>query len=360
MRRIHVISPMWPSETSTHTGVFVKNLSTSLAQLGFEVDNTAVLTGKGAGRRGRLEKHASLGAKIVRQALSPADCVLVHAPTWFAPLVEAVRGAKKLVVHTHGGEVYPHSRVEARTKPAVRWLCRRADLVVAPSRYYRDEVARAFGVAPDRMFVSPSGGVDTERFRPIDRDEAREALGLPGGFYVGFVGRIVDDKGWDVFVDTVDRLVRRGRDVRGLVVGEGEGREALKARARTLGLDGRMHYIDMLPQSELRTVLAALDVFTFPTRRAAEALGLGPIEALATGVPVVGSNAYAVPEYVVDGETGWLAPPRDVDAFAAGIERILDSSESERAALSARAVEMGRRYDTRRVTEALAARLREL
>lgn len=351
---------MWPSESSTHTGVFVKNLSEALEELGFEVDNTAVLAGKGDGRRGRLEKHAGLGVKILRQAMAPADCVFVHAPTWFAPLVQAVRGTKKLVVHTHGGEVYPHSRVEAGAKPAVRWLCRRADLVVTPSAYYRDEVARAFGVDRARMFVSPSGGVDTSRFAPMDRGAARCALALPDAFYVGFVGRIVDDKGWDVFVDTIGRLVRAGHDVRGLVVGRGEAEPALRARAETLGIASRMHYVGLVPQSELRAILAALDVFMFPTRRGAEALGLGPIEALATGIPVVGSNAYAVPEYVIEGETGWLAAPRDVDGFVGAVERILAMSDDERAALSARAVEMGRRYDTRRVTEALATRLRAL
>ncbi|MEQ8272933.1 MAG: glycosyltransferase family 4 protein [Deltaproteobacteria bacterium] len=358
--RIHVISPMWPSTESTHTGVFVKNLSTSLAALGFDVDNTAVLAGKGAGRRGRLEKHATLGARILRQARQPADCVLVHAPTWFAPLIEAVRKDKKLVVHTHGGEVYPHSRMEARTQPAVRWLCRRADLVVTPSRYYRGEVQRAFGVAEERMFVSPSGGVDTERFAPLDQTTAREGLGLPGAFYVGFMGRIVDDKGWDVFVDTIGTLVRRGHDVRGLVVGQGEARELLLERAAARCVAERIHMLGTVPQAELRPYLASLDVFMFPTRRGAEALGLGPIEALATGVPVVGSNAYAVPEYVVDGETGWLAPARDVEAFAAAVEHVITLDATERAALSSRAVEMGRRYDTRRVTEALAARLLEL
>lgn len=361
--RIHVISPMWPSETSKHTGVFVRNLSDSLTALGFDVDSSAVLRGKGIGRRGRIAKHAALGRDILRQALAPADCVYVHAPTWFSPLVDLSRriGDKKLVVHTHGGEVYPHSRIEHDTKPIVGWLCRRADLVVAPSHYYEREVVRAFDVDASKTFVSPSGGVDTKRFSPRDKAAAREALGLKrDAIVLGFVGRVVEDKGWDVFLETVHRLAKGRRDVHGLVVGDGDDLPELRARADALGIGDRVRCLGMIAQTELPDAYASMDVFLFPTRRGAEALGLVPIEAMAMGVPVVGSNGYAVPEYVEDGSNGFLAPERDVDAFVAAVTKILERSESERRAMSERAVATAKRYDAEAITNALAERLRAL
>ncbi len=352
---------MWPSRDSKHTGVFVKNLSEALERAGITVDNRAVIRGKSAGLAGKMRRHVELGARILIDSGSAADCLYVHAPTWFSPLVELVRraGHKKLVVHTHGGEAYPHSKVEHATKQLVGWLLRGADLVVAPSRYYADEIATAFGVPERRLFISPSGGVDTTLFRPVPF--ARDALGIPASAVVlGFVGRIVDDKGWDVFLEVVHRLRAGGVDAWALVVGDGEDAEKLEAEARRLELLRVLVRPGVIPQAELPAIYTAMDVFLFPTRRGAEALGLVPIEAMACGVPVVGSNGYAVPEYVVEGRTGFLAPERDAAAFTAGVRRILDLPDVERAALCARAVEAAAAYDTERVTQALVARLTDL
>jgi glycosyltransferase involved in cell wall biosynthesis len=361
--RIQVVSPMWPSEASKHTGIFVKNMSEAFSALGFDVDNTAVLAGKGTGLKGRVEKHARLGLEILGRAPRAADILYVHAPTWFSPLVElaALRGDKKLVVHTHGGEVYPHSRMEAATQSIVGHLCRRADLVVAPSRYYAREIARAFGVPEAKLFVSPSGGVDTKRFAPRDRAETRRKLDLPlDAEILGFVGRVVDDKGWDVFIETVAALAKEGRDVHGLVAGDGDDAARLVQRAAALGVGDRLHRLGMVPQPDLPDAYASMDVFLFPTRRGAEALGLVPIEAMASGVPVVGSNGYAVPEYVENGVTGWLAPERDVGAFVERTREILDLDPAERAHMSEASIRAAARYDAENVARDLAERLREL
>lgn len=357
--RIQVVSPMWPSEASKHTGIFVKNMSDAFRRLGIDVDDFAVLAGKGVGRRGRVEKHAGLGLKILAQTARPADVVYVHAPTWFSPLLElSLLAGKKLVVHTHGGEVYPHSRMEEVSKPIVGRLCRRADLVVAPSGYYAREVMRAFDVPEAKMFVSPSGGVDTKRFAPRPRAEARAALGVPEkGAVLGFVGRIVDDKGWDVYLETIAALVNEGRDVRGLVAGDGADASLLDQRAAALGIGDRMIRLGMVAQTELPNAYAAMDVFMFPTRRGAEALGLVPIEAMAAGVPVVGSNGYAVPEYVADGENGYLAPEREVAAFVDGVRKILDLDDDGRRKMSAAAIGTAARYDAEVVAKTLADRV---
>jgi len=116
----------------------------------------------------------------------------------------------------------------------------------------------------------------------------------------------------------------------------------------------------LVPQPELRDAYRSLDLFLFPTRRGAEALGLVSIEAMACGVPVIGSNRYAVPEYVEDEVTGHLVPPRDPRAFAAAAERVLRMAPPARDRMRAAAREAALRFDANASAKDLVARLEGL
>ena len=112
---------MWPREAGDPFGVFVANIGRSLERRGFEVRESAVIRGRKKGLRDKTLAHLSLGADIARSTLAPADCVYVHAPTWFGPLVELARRprGKRLVIHAHGEEVFPSSRVGHASKLAI-------------------------------------------------------------------------------------------------------------------------------------------------------------------------------------------------------------------------------------------------
>lgn len=352
---------MWPCEAAPHIGIFVRNLSSAMAAEGLDVEAVALIEGRRPGWLTKTRVHARLGIDLARSAIKPADILYVHAPSWFADLsaLTARPHAKRLVVHMHGGEVYPHSKVESLAQGAVAKLCRRADLVVSPSKYYAQQAIEAFGLDAGRVFVSPSGGVDTTLFSPGDQASARKALNLPlAPRFLGLFGRIEDDKGWDVFVDVLARLRAEGRDVRGLIVGNGGGLAAMQASARRQ--DVPLEIRGLMPQSKLRLAYRALDVFLFPTRRGAEALGLVPIEAMASGIPVVASNRYAVPEYVEDGVTGHMVAPRDVRGFSTAVARILDLLPSEQSDMRDAARNAAHRFDAGRSAQALVERLHQI
>lgn len=351
---------MWPSLEDPHIGVFALNLSEALRDQGFEVEDSAVIRGRRRGRREKVLGHLRLLGGLSRQALSGADALYVHGPSWFAPatLLSAAATSKKLIAHTHGGEVYPHSKIERWAQPAVGVMLRRADLVVAPSRYYAGELARTFQLDADRLFVSPSGGIDTQRFFPGSSTEARRQLGLAvDGPIIGYVGRLEADKGWETILETAALVVGEGRDLRVLFCGDGSDATRIDERARALGLGQRLVRLGLRPQAELPVVYRALDAFLFPTDRGAEALGLVPIEAMACGVPVLGSDRFAVPEYVLPGVTGYLAPPKDAQLFAKHLLRVLDQSGAERSAMSQACVETAAQYSAAAAAAALAQRL---
>ena len=161
-----------------------------------------------------------------------------------------------------------------------------------------------------------SRGIDHDRFNPGRRDLAwRRSLGIAdGSLAVGFLGRLVKEKGLDVFADVADELRRRGVPHQVLVVGDGP------ARAWFTGRVPHAVFAGFQSGDALARAVASMDVFVNPS--VTETFGNVTTEAMAAGVPVVAARATGAVDLIEDGVTGFLAPPRDIGAYADAIARI--------------------------------------
>jgi glycosyltransferase involved in cell wall biosynthesis len=199
-----------------------------------------------------------------------------------------------------------HHRRAVHSGPAARWLLGRTDVLIAVSEGIAERL-RGIGVPADRMAVV-SGAVDVERFAPgVAGEFVRRELGLANDPVAGCVARMAPGRGHEVLLHAVARLRERLPTARLVLVGRGELRPALDALVRDLGL-GQTVVFAGYRNADLPAVLAALDC--------AVLLGAGSeescravLEAMAVGLPVVAAPVGAVPEIVVDGETGWLVEP---------------------------------------------------
>lgn len=180
-------------------------------------------------------------------------------------------------------------------------------------------------------------GIDTDLFHPAeDRAAARAALGLPDLRLVGCFGRIRRQKGTDVFVDAMLRILPDRPDAGAVVLGRATGAheaflEELKAKVAAAGLAGRILFPPEVAPSEIPAWYRALDLFIAPQRW--EGFGVTPLEAMASGVPVVATRVGAFPDLVAEG-TGILIPPGDAEAMAEAAAQMTDDT--------ARALQMGR------------------
>jgi D-inositol-3-phosphate glycosyltransferase len=208
-------------------------------------------------------------------------------------------------------------------------IVREADRVIAECPQDADDLIRLYDADPDRLTLVPCG-FDSGEFWPVDRAVAREALGLdPSEPVVLQLGRIVPRKGIDTVIEAIGLLRREhGLDVRLLVVG-GEHREPDLGDpefARLASLADRESIADLVTfvgrrdRAELRTYYAAADVFA--TTPWYEPFGMTPLESMACGTPVVGSNVGGIKFTVRDAETGYLVPPRDPAALAERIAHL--------------------------------------
>lgn len=221
----------------------------------------------------------------------------------------------------------------------------RADVLDVPARGPRDAarvgeameaidqvvtVSAAIGQAaeslgrPRRPVKVIPNGADAEVFRPRDPQEARIRLGLPvDEQIISFVGKLVPRKGVDTLIEAMGLLAAREAPTPFLAMaGIGEMQEQLVARAEELGIADRVHFEGKIPHDEVAWWMAAGDLFVLPSL--SEGLPTVVCEAMACARPVVATAVDGTPEIVRDGETGFLVPPRDAEALAAALARVLD------------------------------------
>jgi len=262
-------------------------------------------------------------ARRVNALAAEVDAGVVFVDPMF-PLGHIVaRLERPAVVVAHGAEVSVYGRIPVTASLGRRTL-RHAAGVVAAGRYAAAEAARVAGRALPTLVLPP--GVDAERFRPHDdatrrATRRRHGLDADAPLVLG-VSRLVPRKGFDVLLDAVAPL----DDVHVALVGTGRDAARLARRARPLG--ARAHLLGRVPESELADLYACADVFAMLCRDRwagieAEGFGIVFLEAAACDVPAVAGRSGGAPDAVVDGKTGVVVAPRDVDAARAAIERLV-------------------------------------
>jgi glycosyltransferase involved in cell wall biosynthesis len=259
---------------------------------------------------------------------------IVHTHTAKAGLlgrIAAWLAGVPLVVHTFHGHVFQGYFSPARTRIFValeRWLARRTHRLVAVSERVRDEVlARGIG-RPERFHVVPVG-LDLQRFAECDprRGQLRVELRLPPQApLVGIVARLVPIKRHELFLAAAAAVATRMPSCRFLVVGDGERRHALEGMARELGITDRVLFLGW--RRDLERIYADLDVAVLTSANEGSPVSL--IEAMASGVPVVGPRVGGVPDVIDDGVSGIVVPPGDAAPVAEAIVRLLGDVELRR------------------------------
>ena len=170
-------------------------------------------------------------------------------------------------------------------------------------------------------------GVDADLYHPRrDRDAIFTATGLPGRYGIGIFGRVRPQKGTDVFIRAMCRLLPRYPDFTAVIIGRitAEHRAftaALQAEAEAVGVGDRVRFLGELPIEDVPRWYQAVTIYVFASRN--EGFGLTLIEAMAAGCALVASRAGAAEAVVADGDTGLLVPTDDADALTAALEPLM-------------------------------------
>ncbi len=256
------------------------------------------------------------------------DVVNSHSSTdsWLAALAMQALGRPAPIVRTrHISARVPRNRM-------TRWLyARAAAKIVTTGQALRTQLIDDLGIAPERIDSVPTG-IDTMRFVPGNRSQARAKLGLPGD--KALIGIVATLRSWKGHRYLIDACAAMPADIGLVIVGDGPQREALQTMIRGHSMAHRTwmpgNQADVLPW------LQATDIFALPSY-ANEGVPQALVQAMLVALPCVTTAAGSIGELARAGETALVVPAQDVTALRESIERLVaDATLRERLGAAAR------------------------
>lgn len=278
------------------------------------------------------------------------DVVHVHSGVW-AKAARAARAADvPRVIHTVHGLLDQ----EPWHGPALkRWAMRHTDAVTTVSEPLRDYLVQRVGIPASRTHVLPNG-IDTDRFSPGPRQAtARAWLGVPNdALLIGTVARLTAVKNQVLLLESFATIAHRHPTAHLVIIGEGELRAPLVARARAAGLADRVHFPGA--SQDVAPLYRALDVFVLCST--AEGTSISMLEAMSSGVAIVGTAVGGTPHLLAHGDCGILVPSEHVARLSGAIDALLTAAPL-RAAIGAAARARAVAHFDRRVMRSAFERL---
>ena len=258
---------------------------------------------------------------------------IIHTHDWLTGYVandlQARRGLP-MVVTFHAMEHgrtngHMHNALSQRIHLAEWHLARRADLIIACSRYMREQIIQHLEAPAEKILVIPNG-VEVEQY--LGLREQREALvefrrqwAEPDEPLIFFVGRLVWEKGPDLLVNAMPEVAAAFPNARLVIAGTGPLLDELRGLVEHLGLQERVHLAGFISDEDRNRLYAVADVAVFPSRY--EPFGIVALEAMACGTPVIVAEVGGLSEVVEHEVTGLRVAPGRVDAVAQAIIQTL-------------------------------------
>jgi glycogen(starch) synthase len=235
-----------------------------------------------------------------------------------------------------------------------RWITNRSDRVIACSHYMREQIADIFGVDEERISVIPNG-IDPDDLQPQDPAELtrlRAEFAAPDEKLVLLIGRLVYEKGFQLALEAMPRLIEEVPGTRFLIAGSGTHEAELHKQAEDLGLMEHGTFLGWIGDDVLHSLYKIADLTVVPSIY--EPFGLVALEAMASGCPCIVADTGGLREVVPHEEAGLRFRAHDPEALAEVAIRVLSDDELGRS-LVEEAYEHLRRFDWGDVAERTAA-----
>lgn len=157
----------------------------------------------------------------------------------------------------------------------------------------------------------------------IDREELRRSLGIRGKQVVGIVGRLAPQKGHVILLDAMTEIIKQNPNIMLVAIGDGPDRGKLEDKAMQLGITQHIQWMGAMKQEEVYQLYGIMDVFVMPSLY--EGFGLAAAEAMAAGLPVVGTKVDGLSEIIEDRVTGYLLKVGNSHELAKALIQILSN-----------------------------------
>lgn len=302
MSRVLCINNGYPTDANPQYTTYVHTIVECLRKAGHAVDILVIRYNRPIRPAYKAWKYLMYWCKLLFRRFERYDIVYInHLPyAWPVVFNRSLRRVQ-VYVHWHGEELVSQSWFIRRT---LRLLHPRMAGFrhIVPSEYFKRRLIEIMAVAPERIAVSPSGGIDTEMFRPL-ADRKRS----DGKVVIGFSSALTTGKGADILLelmrkqDEIEQITERGVAFKVIDY----GREAAYYTDQFRRASQSVEIVDRMPKSNMPLFYNSISLLLMGSVR--ESLGLVVLEAMSCDRPVVTYDLCAFPEFVVSGVSGELA-----------------------------------------------------
>ncbi len=240
----------------------------------------------------------------------------------FLPIHEIGAVGGKLVVQFRGYDISQFIREEGEN--VYKELFKKADFFITNCEFFKKRLI-SLGCPEDRAEVVYSG-IDLHRFTFRSRTFPKD-----GAVKIGMIGRLVEKKGAEYVIQAVAKLIKNGRKLELVIIGDGPLRKSLSDLCHNMGVEDHVYFVGSKNQAQIIEILSDAHLFAAPSVTAQNGDEDAPVnvlkEAMAMGLPVVSTWHGGIPELVEDGVSGFLVPERDALALEQKFEWLLDHAD---------------------------------
>ena len=356
MRRILMLTNMYPSKKYPHYGTFVKNTEDILNSIGFSVDTIKI--SKHDNKIIRLFSYILFCLKYFFKAFKNYDYVYIHYISHSSiPVVMFYKlfPKKNIILNVHGNDIIADRGLDFKNRGRSVKALKICSKVIVPSSYFKEVLMKNYEVDEDKIYIFPSGGIDNTVFdNDLTKTDAKKKCKLDlNRNYIGMVSRIERDKGYDILVKAFNRLSESYQDYDLIIIGSGDEDNYLDSLIEEYNLKDRIVRVPFVTQKELANYYKAMDLFVLPTKRRSESLSLVGLEAFASGTLSVICTMYGPKEYANNKNAVTYNSDSDEDLCAA-IDSALKLSNTDKKNLIENAHKQALKYDKTKMADILS------
>jgi len=313
---VFLISNMYPDSSSPGFGVFVKNAVEGMEKNGIHVKYSSLIKGKSKTSIEKIIKYLRFYFCICFNFFKTYDLIYIHFPNHALPILLPLLIFRKrcIVVNLHGEDLLYEGFVGNFLGKLNDSFLTHVENIIVPSNYFKEIVLNRNLSSENKIFISPSGGIDNNVFFPQNKQYLNDRL------LIGYVGRIEEGKGIREFVEVLYE-VNKSIYCEAIIIGYGSYEGELLEMLAKYSLTDKVKIIRGLDQTKLCEYYNTFDLFLFLSKRKTESLGLVGIESMACGTPVIGTSIGGIPSYLIDGYNGFLVPNDDILSVVNAIKK---------------------------------------
>lgn len=323
MSKILVVNNGYPSKKNPKHSGYIRSIYKNILDAGHQVDLLVLDT-----------NHTTVSLKIwsyfhfyikliFYKNYRRYDYIYLHHLYYYIfPFIIIILCSRvKFICHWHGQELMPRSYVKYFIFNLFHLIVPSKIRHIVPSVFYENLLMTKLKVEAHKISVSPSGGVNTDIFCQRKSPEVH----FENKVHIGFASGIDSEKGIHFVIKLISNVTslekQLGKVPHFHIIMYGQEKSKYKLKLDQFQSDGLITQWSVMEKKSMPSFYQSIDLLLFPTK--GESLGLVALEAMSCGVPVVGPNAFAMPEYIIERESGKKYDPKEYESFQEAVIQCL-------------------------------------